>query len=447
MKQLANIFFRFLYLPYEFFIAVLILFALFILGFIFPPVFLIAQAALALFLAVAGLEFVILQFKKKPIRGVRHVMNPLSVGDDNKVSITVTNDYNFSIRVVVYDNPPHQLQLRNKHFKSIIGPGESREFTYEVHPTERGEFKFYDLYVYCSTLMHFVQRKVEVECKESVPAYPSIIQMKKYELKVFAKTAVTGIKKIRRLGHNNEFEQIKNYVQGDDIRTVNWKATSRKNELMVNQYQDEREQQVYAIIDKSRSMRMPFNELTLLDYAINSTLAFSNICIRKGDKAGLMTFSDKLGSKLAAERSKNQLSRIMEVLYKQKTRFLEANFEILYHGIRNHVKGRSLIMLYTNIESDYSLKRILPLLRRINQLHVLVVIFFENTEVEKAAKMEPEHVRDIYLKTFAEKYTMDKKRIALELRKNGIQTVLTTPEDLTIDSINKYLELKARGVI
>lgn len=192
---------------------------------------------------------------------------------------------------------------------------------------------------------------------------------------------------------------------------------------------------------------MPFNNLTLLDYAINSTLAFSNICLRKGDKVGLMTFSDKLGSKLAAERTGRQLQRIMDLLFKQKTRFLEGNFEMLFHGIRNHIKGRSLIMLYTNIESEYALKRILPLLKRVNQLHVLVVIFFENTEVAKAAQMNPVYVRDIYLKTFAEKYGMDKKKIALELRKNGIQTVLTTPEKLSIDTINKYLELKARGVI
>jgi len=194
-------------------------------------------------------------------------------------------------------------------------------------------------------------------------------------------------------------------------------------------------------------MRMPFDELTLLDYAINSTLAFSNICLKKGDRAGLMTFSDKLGSKLAAERSSRQLQRIMDLLYKQKTRFLESNFEMLYHGIRNHIKGRSLLMLYTNIESEYSLKRILPLLKRINQRHVLVVIFFENSEVEKAAQQEPKYVRDIYFKTFAEKYGMDKKKIALELRKSGIQTVLTSPEKLTVDTINKYLELKARGVI
>ena len=174
---------------------------------------------------------------------------------------------------------------------------------------------------------------------------------------------------------------------------------------------------------------------------------FANVCLRKGDRVGLMTFSDKLGTKIAAERSSRQLTRIIELLYRQKTRFNEANFELLFQTTRNHVKGRSLLMLYTNIESEYAMKRILPLLKRINQLHVLVVIFFENTEVEKAAEMETKYVRDIYLKTFAEKYTMDKKKIAFELRKNGIQTVLTTPENLTIDTINKYLELKARGVI
>ena len=447
MKFLYRILIKNFFLPYEFFIGVLILVVLFVLGFVWSGLFLIAQAALGLFLALFILEFVILQFNKKAVKGRRIVMKPLSVGDDNKVKIILTNNFNFSIRTVLFDNPPKQLQLRDLKFSVILSSGESHQFEYMIHPTDRGEYEFKDLYVYCSALTHIVQRKVVIKAKQMVPAYPSIIQMKQYELKVFAQTANTGIKKIRRLGHNNEFEQIKNYVQGDDIRTVNWKATSRRNELMVNQYQDEREQQVYTIIDKSRAMRMPFNDLTLLDYAINSTLAFSNICIRKGDKAGLMTFSDKLGAKLAAERSKHQLSKIMELLYAQKTRFLEANYELLYRGIRNHIKGRSLIMLYTNIESDYALKRVLPMLRMINQKHVLVLIFFENTEVQRTTEMQPKNVKDIYLKTFAEKYTMDNKRVALELRKNGIQTVLTTPENLTVDSINKYLELKARGVI
>lgn len=436
-----------LFLSYRFFIALILVALVFVNGFVYPIFFVLGQALLLLVLSIVGLEIFVLFGKRNPISAKRSVMNPLSMGDFNSVKIDVKNQYNFTVKAVIYDNLPHQLQIRDMHFDMILRPDAGKRVVYQIRPTERGIFSFSDIFIYASTLTHFVQRKVVVKEGIDVACYPSIIQMKQYELKVFAKTAISGIKKIRRLGHNNEFEQIKNYVQGDDVRTVNWKATSRRNELMVNQYQDERAQHVYSIIDKSRSMRMPFDELTLLDYAINSTLAFSNICLRKGDRAGLMTFSDKLGSKLAAERSGKQLQRIMELLYKQKTRFLEGNFELLFQGIRNHIKGRSLIMLYTNIESEYALKRILPLLKRINQLHVVVVIFFENTEVAKAAQEEPRYVRDIYFKTFAEKYGMDKKKIAIELRKNGIQTVLTTPEKLSIDTINKYLELKARGVI
>ena len=438
---------RGIFLSYRFFIALIIVAFVFVYGFVSPIFFVVGQGLLVLVLSIVSLEIFILFGKKKPIQANRNVMNPLSLGDQNKVEIVVQNQYNFSVSAVIYDNAPVQLQLRDLSFSDTLLPNTIKAFTYKIRPTERGEYKFSDIFIYVSALTHFVQRKVIVKSTEKVATYPSIIQMKQYELKVFAKTAMSGIKKIRRLGHNNEFEQIKNYVQGDDFRTVNWKATSRRNELMVNQYQDERAQHIYSIIDKSRSMRMPFEGLTLLDYAINSTLAFSNICLRKGDRAGLMTFSDKLGSKLAAERSGKQLQRIMELLYKQKTRYLEGNYEMLFHGIRNHIKGRSLLMLYTNIESEYALKRILPLMKRINQLHVLCIIFFENTEVAKAAQQEPVYVRDIYFKTFAEKYGMDKKKIALELRKNGIQTVLTTPEKLTVDTINKYLELKARGVI
>ena len=419
----------------------------FVVGFVFPFVFILAQGLLAVIAAVLVLEIFVLFIIKSPLKGEREVANQISMGDENKVVLRIHNGFKFPVTIKTYDNLPVQFQVRNRYYKSLFMPSGARSYTYFVRPEDRGEYFFDDIYSFVSILVGFAQRKVVIPAKQKVVSYPSIIQMKKYELKVFSKTAQQGIKKIRRLGHNNEFEQIKYYVQGDDIRTINWKATSRMNELMVNQYQDERAQNVYSIIDKSRAMRMPFDDLTLLDHSINSTLAFSNICLRKGDKVGLMTFSDKLGSKIAAERSSNQLQRIIEILYKQKTRFLESNYELLYQAVRTHIKGRSLIMLYSNIESEYALKRVLPLLKKINQQHVLCVIFFQNTEIAKVSEMEPKHVRDIYTKTFAEKYAMDKKKIAMELRKHNIQAVLTTPQNLTIDTINKYLELKAKGAI
>lgn len=442
MRILKNI-----YLTYWFFIAMAGVGFVFVLAFAFPFLFIIGQFTLVGVIIILLIETILLFRVKNPINANRQVMNPLSLGEENTASITVTNLYGIPVKVMIYDNLPYQLQVRDKAYSHFLMPNQSVTDEFKVEPKERGIFEFGNLYVYASSFLHFVQRKYTVEISENIPVYPSILQMKRMELKVFTRTYTQGIKKIRRLGHNNEFEQIKPYVQGDDIRTINWKATSRINELMVNQYQDERSQSIYSIIDKSRSMRMPFNDLTLLDYAINSTLAFTNIILKKGDRAGLMTFSDKIGNQLAAERKANQLQRIMEILYHQKTKFHEANFELLYQGISQHIKGRSLIMLYTNFDTEYGLKRVLPLLKKINQKHLLVVIFFENTEIAKVAEMQPKDVSEIYLKTFAEKYHMDKKNIAFELKRNNIQTVLTSPENLSVDTINKYLELKARGMI
>ena len=161
----------------------------------------------------------------------------------------------------------------------------------------------------------------------------------------------------------------------------------------------------------------------------------------------MVTFSDKLGSRLPAENTTTQLRRIIDVLYKQKTHFMESDYGRLYFGLRNTVKGRSMILLFTNFESMYALKRNLPLLRRINQQHLLVVVFFENSELKKASKMEGNRVKDIYVKTLAGKFALEKELIAFELRKYGIQSVLTKPENLSVDTINKYLELKSRGML
>jgi Uncharacterized conserved protein (some members contain a von Willebrand factor type A (vWA) domain) len=236
-------------------------------------------------------------------------------------------------------------------------------------------------------------------------------------------------------------------VQGDDFRSVNWKASSRHGSLMVNQYEDERSQQVYCVVDKSRNMRMPFEGLSLMDYAINTSLAISNIIIKKQDKAGLLTFSNVIGTVLKAERDSSQLNRILESLYKEKERPVEANFELLYEAVRRLIGARSLLLLFTNFESSYALDRALPILRRLNRQHLLVVVFFENTEIRKLAEEPVRSTAEVYRQTVARQFLYDKSEMVAKLRQYGIQAVLTKPQDLTLNTINKYLELKSRGLI
>jgi uncharacterized protein (DUF58 family) len=202
--------------------------------------------------------------------------------------------------------------------------------------------------------------------------------MRKYELMAISnRLNEVGIKRIRRIGHSMEFDQVKNYIQGDDYRTVNWKATARKGELMVNSYVDEKAQQVYCVVDKSRAMKMAFEGLSLLDYAINASLALSNVALLKQDKAGLITIAESPGSIVAADRKPAQLGKIMEVLHKEKTRYLETNMEALHSTIRTVIKQRSLVVFYTNFESMSALNRQLPFLKRIAKFHLLLLVFLK----------------------------------------------------------------------
>jgi uncharacterized protein (DUF58 family) len=257
-----------------------------------------------------------------------------------------------------------------------------------------------------------------------------------------------GNKKIRKLGHSLEFEQIKEYVRGDDIRSVNWKATGRKGgQLMVNNYTDERSQQVYCIIDKGRVMKMPFDGLTLLDYAINAALVLSRVALLKQDKAGLITFSEQLGTFLPADNKSIQMTSLLDALYNQQTRFLESDYEKLYALVRTRLTQRSLVILFTNFESFSAMKRQLPYIRAIARNHLLLVVFFENTELQLATSAPVKDVEVLYAKTIAEKFIFEKRLIVKELQQHGIACILTTPQQLSINTINKYLEIKARQAI
>ena len=409
------------------------------------PIF---KVLLYVLFALVLVDVLILFFRKQEIVVTRKLNDTLSLGDENKVELTISSSYTIPLDVEVIDELPYQLQRRDSSFRFSLNPEGKRTLYYTIKPTERGLYSFGNVNVYVSSVLGLVERRYVVDVNQEIGVYPSVLQMRKHEFQVFTKSSQNqGVKKIRRLGNTNEFEQIKDYVKGDNYRHINWKATSRRNKLMVNQYQDEKSQQVYCVIDKSRSMKMPFEGLTLLDHAINSALVMSNIALKKGDKAGLITFSDKIGAQVKASRNATHLKKVMEVLYNQKTDFLEANYELLYQSIKRTVRGRSLLIMYLNFESFYSLTRAMPILRRLNKSYLVVVVFFENTEISKASEMESETVSDIYLQTFAQKFNNDKKRMVQELRKYGIQSILTKPEELSVNTINKYLELKSRGMI
>lgn len=372
----------------------------------------------------------------------------LSNGDKNPIAVTVTNNYPYKVNVRLIEEVPYQFQKRDLIFDTSLISGQKDTFYYDVRPTVRGVYLFGAINIFIKSTFGLISRRYIFHEQKYVTVYPSFIEMRKYEL-LAASHRLTdyGIKKIRRIGHATEFDHIKHYVVGDDPRTINYKATARTNNLMVNAYQEEKSQQVYCIIDKGRTMRMPFNEMTLLDYAINSTLMVSTTALNKGDKVGIITFSKDVDTILPADRARRQRNQILETLYGQRTDFKEPDYERLYVTVRRKLTQRSLIILYTNFETVNGMHRQLKYLSHLAKDHLVLVAFFLNSEFNEILNSEPEDMENMFRKGMAEKLSNDKFLIVKELNRNRIHTILTKPESLTVDSINKYLEFKARGLI
>jgi uncharacterized protein (DUF58 family) len=430
-----------------FLIAILIVVA-FIVGSFFAFVFSLTKIVLLVFVILILVDFFMLWAKKEAITANRTLPERLSLNDLNTVKITIKNNYTFGVLFECREELPKQFQKRDFIITGKITPKETTDINYDLQPKTRGEYNFGVTNIFVRTPLQLVIRHYKSTPSCMRPVFPSFIQMRKYELLAISnRLEEIGIKKTRKLGHQMEFDHIRDYVIGDDPRSVNWKATARKNTLMVNHFQDENSQQVYSIINMGRTMKMPFDGMTLLDYSINASLVISNTALRKSDKAGILTFSDKIHSFIKAKKTSGQIKTILELLYNQKTDFNEPNLELLYATIRSKIKTRSLLILYTNYEGIPSLRSQLPILRQIAKKHLLLVVLFRNTEIEKVATNQAKETKDIYLETIVNKYLFDKEMMIKEMASFGIHGLLTTPQSLSINLINKYLEFKARQIL
>ena len=428
------------------FIALGLITGLYTLAFLVPVLLPLAHVALLGLVVFSIADLVLLFASQGTVTAGRILPERFSNGDANPVRVWVKNQFRFPLSLQLIDEVPEQFQWRNMSRNLSLAAGSQAEVAYQLRPVKRGEYRFGRLILMTRSPLSLWIRRFRIGSETTVPVYPGFLQMQKFQLLAMSnRLNELGVKPIRRLGHTTEFDQIKDYVRGDDVRTINWQATARSSRLMVNQFMDERSQPVYCLIDKSRNMKMPFEGMSLLDYAINATLIMSNVAIQRQDRAGLLAFAKEIDQFLPASNQGPQLRKIQEALYRQETDFRESDYERLYAFISRTIPHRSLLLLFTNFESVSGMQRQLPFLQRLAKQHLLVVVFFENTELRQLISSQPGTTEEVYIKAIGEQFSLDKKLIVKELKRRGIHSILTPPQHLTINTINKYLAIKARG--
>lgn len=436
-----------MYLSRRFYLLAIIIVLLLCGGYMFGTLFLLGQIVLASLIIIVAVDIFLL-YRTRGIQGFRQCSRRFSNGDDNEVRLRIESYYAFPVSLSVIDEIPAVFQQRDVCFKLSLASGEGKTIVYSLRPARRGAYGFGYIRAFASTRLGLVERRFTCGEPQKIKVYPSYLMLHRYELLAMSDNLTElGIKKIRKVGHQTEFEQIKDYVKGDDYRTINWKASARRHQLMVNVYQDERSQQIYNVIDKGRIMQQAFHGMTLLDYAINASLVLSYVAIRKDDKAGLVTFNEHFDTFVPAAKQAGQMQTLLEKLYAQETTFGETDFSALCVHLAKHVGKRSLLILYTNFSSLNSMNRQLPYLQQLSRQHRLLVVFFEDADLKEYVAGNPADTEGYYRHVIAEKFTYEKRLIVTTLKQHGIYSVLTTPDKLSIDVINKYLEMKSRQLI
>ena len=397
-------------------------------------------------LVLAASTDALVMVSRGSVHAVRRADPRFSNGDRNKVEIQLSSTYPFGVQVEVVDEIPAIFQLRDLSRHVKLKAGGRGKVRYMLVPKERGEFEFGVIQLFAKSPLGLVSRRISSGERQTIKVYPSFLRLSHYEIATMRSNTEAGNKKIRKAGNDTEFAQIRDYMPDDDYRKINWKASARRNQLMVNVYEEEKAQHVYSIIDTGRVMQQSFEGMSLLDHSVNAALVLSHIALKKDDNVGVATFSNKSGAFLPANHNANQISLILENLYNIQTDFLESNFASLSESINRRITKRSLIILYTNFFSINALNRQLAYLQQINKRHRLLVVFFEDNEQNAYIHTQADSREEYFRHVIAEKYANDRRTIITLLQQHGIMSVLTEPKRLTTDVINKYIDIKSRNL-
>lgn len=420
--------------------------ALCALGFAFPAAFVVGQATSFLLFCAAVVDGYMLFRPSTVVTGRRLLPSALNLNEDTEIVLEFTFPNHRPLYMEVVDELPDPLQERDFTLKGISGP--QRRFRYTIRPIGRGVYSFGDVLVFLESPLRLLRRRIRLPMATDVRVYPNIAEMRRAELRALSRMSVMhGSKIMNRIGRSYEFEQISSFAEGDDIRSINWRATGKTRSLMANRYRDERSQNLYCIISKGRSMKMAFRHLTYLDYSINATLALSNLALKHGDKAGLITFSNKIGSALRAESRPGHIRKILDALYAENERREEPDYALLHRSVTRLAPNRSLILFFTNFDSMQMVDAALPVLHRLSKKHMLIAVVFQDPELTVQDETENRSVTDMYRSTLIRQHVQAEKERVLKLRRRGIHTLVCRPQELTTEVINRYMEIKAMGLV
>ncbi len=372
----------------------------------------------------------------------------LSLGARNVVELRLRNRAGVPLEMEVRDEPPYLFNVSGEKIRLMLPADSESSVSYGVTPRKRGNYEFGHINVRYSSRFGLFKRQVRIDERMRVKVYPNLLELRKYVILARrGRFSETGLKHSKRYGEGTDFESLRDYLPDDDYRRINWKASARAGRPISEEYEHERSQNVTIMLDCGRMMTAVMEDMSKLDYTINSALMLGYVSCIKGDKVGLVAFSDDVEAYIPPRGGKRQLYRIVEELYDISPKMCQPDYEKAFTLVESKLRKRSLIVVFTDlidVEISKTLTSYLPLLR---PHHLVLCITLKDSKLVELADQIPDNMEDVYQKAVAGQLLLEQQETLNRLHQQGVLVMDSTPEELSVAAVNRYLELKGRNLI
>lgn len=402
---------------------------------------------LALFVA-AAIDYLRSE-RASAFRVEREMEVRFAMGAENEVTVRIANRARRKISFIVKDEYPPEIELLTpREAQLTVPPGRSRAWSYALLPTSRGKYAFGNTQLRYRTRLGLLWKQFSYPTGVDVKVYPDIREARKHEIYAHRnRRPEPGLRRMRVRGQGREFESLREFVMGDEIRHISWPATARRGKLITRQYTIERSQNIVVLLDTGRLMTARIGKLTKLDHAVNATLSIAYVAAAGGDNVGLVAFSRRVVSYLPPRRGHDQINRLMEALYSLEPQMIEPSYKRAFNFFSANWHRRSLVVILTDLVDREASAELLANTSQLMPRHLPLIITIGDTDLRELVRAKPASSGDVYRQAVAEEILRQREEALMRIRHAGGLALDVPAGRLSLELVNRYLEVKERGLL
>jgi len=417
------------------------------LGAVWPPLLLFGW-----FAAVVLLGFLLFDFAAGPNRRdvivTREPLEHLALRSPGALRYSIVNHSSLPVRYSIVDTPVEKLEMPEAAVTGLVGAGRRKVDGIAVTPLERGSAQLGDLYVAADNPLGLVRRRWRFDAGTEARIFPDLSAVERYGvLARRGRLVEAGFRKLRLRGGGGEFDSLREWQPDDEFRSIDWKATARRNKLMVSQYDIERSQTVMLVLDAGRLMTPRIHGQRKFDYAITAALSVASIASLVDDKVGVLAFAGDIREHIAPRSGSRHVSGLVQRLYDLQPRFEESDYAGAFAYLRRRQPKRSLVIFFTDMFDPVASANVLANVAVLAPRHLVVCVLMNDEAIEDALKRTPETAAEAYRASVAITLEDERRKAAAMLSQRGIGVLDVPAADLTVSLINTYIDVKARNLI